>query len=407
MNNTRYNHTQQQQQLLLQGHGNPSSSPTTIIATPTTETIDGLPGGTQRVNKPVAYITFSHLKGTERFEKMIIGSVSTWLPPEEPMYVVFSKMWSDKYEEWKKNETSASRYADRIVPLFVDCPEGKFGESPCCKQEKGLLEFLDRGLLDRYDWVVYMDDDVYIRSKFLTNFLDFYPVWLQYGTTNFTNITTVNNKRFKGDPVVMPPPPPTKGPVPPVVFSGGWPAKRLGQAGYKGPHQSAYKCSRGESFTYPHGQPVVYSAAGLRRIQNGLELGGLVKQCREFDVTHDAGNAIFHWMYSLPDSWIRMPQRADRQRNHFVALHGIGRCPKGQCDMAYIHKLYTKQARTWMRPPAPDEYDYKMHEATGFHKTETYEIYGDPSSWTKEWHTMPVSNCIVRNETAVATKSSS
>ena len=406
MNNTRYNHTQQQQQLLLQGHGNPSSSPTTIIAT--TETIDGLPGGTQRVHKPVAYITFSHLKGTERFEMMVIGSVSTWLPPEEPMYVVFSKMWSDKYEEWKKNETSASRYADRIVPLFVDCPEGKFGESPCCKQEKGLLEFLDRGLLDRYDWVVYMDDDVYIRSKFLTNFLDFYPVWLQYGTTNFTNITTVNNKRVKGDPVVMPPPPPTKGPVPPVVFSGGWPPRWLGQPGYIGLDKSAYKCSLDESFTYPHGQPVVYSAAGLRRIQNGLELGGLVKQCREFDVTHDAGNAILHWMYSLPDARIRMRQRPSRFRNDLIAVHGIGRCENAQCDMADIHKMYTDDGEQQMRPPpAPDEYEYKMHEVTGFHKTETYEIYGDPSSWTKEWHTMPVSNCIVRNGTAVATKSSS
>ena len=429
-NNTRDYGTQrrsqrQQPPQKLQGHGNPFSIPTT--PTTTTGTIDNSPGGTQRTNKPVAYITFSHFNGTQRFQEMILGSVLTWLPPEEPMYVVLSKMWFDKFQEWRKRETPASRYAERIVPLFVDCPEGQFGESPCCKQEKGLLEFYDRGLLNRYDWVAYMDDDTYIRPTFLTNFLEYYPVWLQYGTTNFTytttdattTIATAHNKNKKNknssvktDAVVMPPPPPpppppTTEPVPPVVFSGGWPPKRLGQAGYKTFRKTPYNCSVDKPFTYPHGQPVVYSAAGLRRILNGLKLGGLVKQCREFNVTHDSGNAIFHWMYSLSDSWIRMPQRPDRILNHYMAIHGVGRCERGPCDMAYIHKRFTNDVEQELWQPLPEEYKYEMHEVAGFHQTETYKLYGDPSSWTKEWHTMPVSNCISPNGTIIATKSTS
>ena len=35
---------------------------------------------------------------------------------------------------------------------------------------------------------------------------------------------------------------------------------------------------------------------------------------------------------------------------------------------------------------------------SGFRQTEVYKKYGDPSTWTDEWHTMPLSDCTVKQE---------
>jgi len=37
----------------------------------------------------------------------------------------------------------------------------------------------------------------------------------------------------------------------------------------------------------------------------GLEKGGLVKQCLEYNVTHDVGISIFHSMCSIPTATVR------------------------------------------------------------------------------------------------------
>ena len=84
------------------------------------------------------------MNSIDHWNEVILPATDLFIPPEDYYYVVLANNWKDKYESVKNSDT---RYS-RIKPLFVDCPEGHFGESPCCKQEKGLLQFHDEILND-------------------------------------------------------------------------------------------------------------------------------------------------------------------------------------------------------------------------------------------------------------------
>jgi len=57
----------------------------------------------------------------------------------------------------------------RLIPIYVDCPESHAGVSPCCKMEQGLLKMIQEH--DNYDWYMYQDDDMFIRTDYLEDFL--------------------------------------------------------------------------------------------------------------------------------------------------------------------------------------------------------------------------------------------
>jgi hypothetical protein len=64
--------------------------------------------------------------------------------------------------------------------------------------------------------------------------------------------------------------------------------RALGHVGYLG--RPNYTCAIDDAnFTYLWGQPVFYTRAALQHVSNGFRAGGLVKQCIEYQVTHDAG----------------------------------------------------------------------------------------------------------------------
>ena len=130
----------------------------------------------------------------------------------------------------------------------------------------------------------------------------------------------------------------------------------------------------------------------MERIRHGLELGGLVKQCVEFGVTHDVGNALWNWMYSFDTVWIRTRDRPDFVKPWDVVVHGIGRCYKFSCPMDEVHRRVAT-----IKDPKRSEYMYLWHTVDGFHSTPTYQKYGDPWTWTTEWHTMPVADCRAGN----------
>jgi Fringe-like len=169
------------------------------------------------------YVTFSHLKDFSRFETLVFPALDTFLQ-NDTYIVVLSQIWETKYhtELCVFNQTY-STYCQRIRPIFVDCPEGYFGPSPCCKQEKGLLQISN--LHPNADWVVFMDDDVYLRSWHLRNFLS------QFDPSDDVMLITAGGKRFS--------------------------YRILGQAEYS-PYP-LYHCSRNFNFSYPWGQPVIYS----------------------------------------------------------------------------------------------------------------------------------------------------
>lgn len=336
-----------------------------------------------RQNK-TAFIAFSYMGNITKFNRIILSAVKTWIPKDEVYYVVLNHQWNQTFANWKhdliqKNDTMVTL----IQPIFVDCPESQRVESPCCKQEKGLIEFYERYFHDRnYDWVYFADDDMFINTKLLFEYMEVLP----YGLTP-EHARLMDNGPF-------------------LLLSEGYRPRPLGD-------KRKHTCEKRDvSFLYPWGQPVMYNRQAMNKIITGLRLGGLVKQCLEYDVNHDVGNAIFHWMYSLPyasfprtmnlklmggldDLKSKMERKMNFFRDDTVGIHGI--------DI----QDYFSQERFWslrhndsirvfdkekLTPKA--EVYFGFGNVSGFHSTDTFSIHGSPDEWREKWHTMNTSDCI-------------
>ena len=307
----------------------------------------------------VGFVTFTHLKSTDRFENLIFPSIDYWIPDNEVYYVVLANQWKLKY--YQIICQSYPNYCSRIHPIFVDCPEGQWMESPCCKQEKGMLYMIDKG----YDWISYHDDDMYILSQGLRRHLSAF---------DSTEPLIATAQGLRGPAAKRPP-------------------SYLGQFGYRRQY-SPYKCKMELNFTFPWGQPVVYSKAALQLVAGGFRTNGLVAQCIEYNVTHDVGNAIFHWMYApivkvIP---IRINMRPDTIGSESFGSHGVHKAlpqdPTTVVTMKDVHEIFTKVK---FRPRA---YTRNKFIVSGFLETETYQLYGSPTTWGSVWHTMPVKDCL-------------
>jgi hypothetical protein len=324
-----------------------------------------------RTEARVAYITFSHLIDFSRFEKYVFPALDTYLAGDV-YHVVLRNEWKDKYfmELCTFNQTYMD-YCKRVKPIFVDCPEAKAGESPCCKQEKGLLQLLDKQASlesPQYDWYAFHDDDVYLRKNRLEAFLT------QFSPTSIMLIT--------GSSAIM--------------------DRTLGQSSYS--NVPDYKCdTTNHNYTYPWGQPVFYTHGALAYIRNGLQAGGLVKQCLEYNVTHDAGNAVFHWMYSIPEVRIRFFTYPTRHDPDTFGSHGVQ-----HVIMKQYRRNHAKFGQQYMKttPTMRELHDYYLgfgdgpidvlwHNVTGFRQTPTFQQYGDPATWNgNQWHTMSIADCM-------------
>lgn len=312
----------------------------------------------------IAFVTFSYLGGNQsRWKDIILPATELMIPSDDYYYVVLTHSQKSKFDTLSEQDPRTQK----ILPIYVDCPEGQFGESPCCKMEKGLLYFYDHYMTKEkngnydYDWILYQDDDMYIRTVAIQTFahLLFY------------------NKSSAEEPVVL-------------VSDYHDEGHKLGKWGYS-KQKGGYKCSSKPSHMYPWGQPAVYNKASFQLVMNGFRLGGLVKQCMEFDVTHDVGNALFHWMYSLPAVRIHIVSGKPRFRPYFIGHHHIGR----HGPSSHIKNFHGKYRNPGRRYP----YDhnslppFKWFNRTGYLSTETFKNFGNPWTWKNEWHVMPVSDC--------------
>jgi hypothetical protein len=189
-----------------------------------------LDGQEDEGTREVAYITYAHLKDTKRFENHIFPSMDTWFRGDEPYFVVLGNQWMEAYHHGLcKNDSAYFKpYCERMVPIFVNCPEGYYGESPCCKNEKGILHMLDEHG-DRYGWFMYMDDDMYIRREYLTRYLE--PL---YPSDTMVLASGKNGGR---------------------LTKLGSPSFQFGNA--------KYNCSSDIEYMYPWGQPIIYSHGAL------------------------------------------------------------------------------------------------------------------------------------------------
>ncbi|KAL7565653.1 hypothetical protein ACA910_019007 [Epithemia clementina (nom. ined.)] len=363
-----------------------SSSPT-----PNTPAADGIGNKKNNERGRIAYVTYGHFtSGHEwRFQEYILDALDTWLSNNNSnvtlnYYFVLNREWKDKFEQACKNVSltnataganyehdldiqqslsnkSKSASCERVIPLYVDCPEGKFGASPCCKMDQGLLQMW-RNHYDNYDWFYYADDDTYIRTAYLESFLD----------------ALATNHSPLEEPMVLT-----------TQYS---PA--LGRT--YGRYQD--KCSLEWDYRYSWGQPVIYAKAALNILSKGFEMNAMRKICDFWEVTHDVGNALLHWTYLLPE--VRLPQIPSEDppisysTSHiWLGVHGFG-VIKSRRRKHPIRKM--KEIHGILKsfdsfPPPPDE--FRWHRPKGFLQTEAYHLFGNATEWT-EWHNMNKSDCL-------------
>lgn len=340
-----------------------------------------------RQNK-TAFITFSYMGNITKFNRIILSAVKTWIPKDEVYYVVLNHQWNETFANWKhdmmqKNETMVNW----IQPIFVDCPESQSGESPCCKQEKGLIEFYDKYFYDRkYDWVYFADDDMFINTKLLFEYMEALP----YGLTS-EHARLMENGPF-------------------LLLSEGYRPRPLG---YGKVARTKYECENTDaSFRYPWGQPVMYNRQAMNKIITGLRLGGLVKQCLEYDVNHDVGNAIFHWMYSLPyasfpritnlkliesldlvKGQLKQKMKLKYFRDDTVGIHGID-IEEYFSQERFWNLRHNDSIRVFLKDKLPPEVYFGFGNVSGFYSTDTFSMYGSPDEWKEEWYSMNTSDCI-------------
>jgi hypothetical protein len=295
------------------------------------------------------------------FQFIILPSFETWFPKDEFYYIVLGKSFEQKYRDFCDSLPAQfpPYFCSRIRPIFVDCPEGHWGDSPCCKQEQGLIQMYGRYGQD-YDFFLYGDDDNYFRISVLQGILEKID-------PSEPIIATAGGERSDAPP--------------------------LGKTGYLR-DKAPYQCSKDPNMGYPWGQPVIYSRAALSKIQSGLILQGLTKECQAFDITHDTGNAVFHYMYSLPEVRFGMAQRQFRGFTKFrwnaselLGFHAIkatDRSFQKDLSMKDVHNAWIGQNATIPK--------LQFHRPTGFTETNTYRKHGDPTTWT-EWDTFTPGDC--------------
>jgi hypothetical protein len=314
-------------------------------------------GGAPANPRGIAYVVYAHLlnNDTSSFTNFIFPSMDTWIK-DGYFFVVLGEQWRESYRTHvcpESNDGTYTKYCDRIIPIFVDCPEGYYGTSPCCKNEKGMLYFVDHPELFRsYNWFMYMDADVYVRRDYIEKFVsDIDP----------------------SQDVIL------------LAGKNGGRITKLGRPSFEF-QRSPYNCSNEYKFMYPWGMPVIYSRQALLSMQNGFRFGGLTKQCNEFGVTHDVGNAIFHWMYQVPNVRIPWPASTKDMKTTSLGAHAIG---KAGSNFSQVHEHFETQG------VAIEDvvFAHEWHTVFGFNETQTYKKYGNPQTWSTDWHTMGVEGC--------------
>jgi UDP-galactopyranose mutase len=332
-------------------------------------TMDAASTAKSRTNEPtiarpprIAYITYTYFSGgsakatnktKQRFKIMVQDALETWLSDEPHYFVVMTRESFTLFEDLCKTPQFESS-CQRIIPIAVDCPEGYYGDAPCCKMQEGLLAIREK--YPDYDWYYYADDDMYMRTAYLRDFLQ-----------------------------------PLRSDSPMILTSG--PFKRLGQSGFQLEPNEEQTCGTSHDYLYPWGQPIIYSTAALDRVSQGFKMNGFRAQCKSFHVTHDVGNQIWNWMYQMPE--VRLPHiplttpghwRNRRASPGSIGCHGVSKEGLNALTMKELHDSFSNQ--TYPAPP----YQYHWHNTTAFKQTETYRKHGDISTW-KKWHTMPVEDC--------------
>lgn len=162
------------------------------------------------------------------------------------------------------------------------------------------------------------------------------------------------------------------------------------------------------------GQPIFYSRGAMKMMEKGYRANSLVSQCAAFNLTHDVGNQVLNWMYSLPMAALPPLPYLPLMRDDYIGNHWVGRedmrsqtrrkkyksVGVGSWSFYGTHKKWMdpklKHPRVEQLVTVRDEEHKWYPNVTGFHQTLTYELHGDPQTWEEgQWFTMQYSDCMV------------
>jgi hypothetical protein len=163
-------------------------------------------------------------------------------------------------------------------------------------------------------------------------------------------------------------------------------------------------------------------------MEKGYRANSLVSQCETFGITHDVGNQVLNWMYSLPIAKLpplpSLPKRnGDDIGNHLVGRQDkelsfimskvnntsgtrpdqikaetIQSTPLGSWSFYETHKKWMdpklKPPKVEMLKTGKNENQKWYKNVTGYRQTLTYDLHGDPQTWGEgQWFTMTHSDC--------------
>ena len=246
-----------------------------------------------------------------------------------------------------------------------------------------------------YDWYAFFDDDTYLRKECEILFSN----WLSFNTFDIStlffvllpeDLTKILSK-ITADPN-----------IPIAAIPSNQAAKNIG---YK--KRTCSSKDHADQFQYPWGMPIFYSRGALQMMERGYRANSLVLQCNVFGVTHDVGNAILNWMYSLPIRKIPpLPALKIGFGKEFIGSHNAGRFDPAAKGRSYRDFSFEATHEFWMdnKYDPPDieklpmfvQKDEWYHNVTGFKQTKTYAQYGDPQQWEEGiWHVMSAENCTI------------
>jgi hypothetical protein len=143
-------------------------------------------------------------------------------------------------------------------------------------------------------------------------------------------------------------------------------------------------------------------------MESGYHANSLVLQCLAFELTHDVGNQVLNWMYSLPVAKLPPVSEIPRTRDDFIGSHWVGREDRTEHlknfnpnkDSVTFYATHQK----WMGHSIPNMEQVNVNNneelrwyknVTGFNQTRTYALHGDPRTWGEgQWFTMTHSDCM-------------
>ena len=316
-----------------------------------------------------------------RFETYVLGALKTYLKNTVLFYIVNVRAAIKVKElcEEKRNKHAC----ERLIPITVACPGKDYGVSGCCQQDKGMAKIAQN--YPDFDWYIYLQDDIYFRLDYLSNFVRALP-------NPHEESLLLSASPFQPH--------------------GRQPFFMTQAQTMRGALTSS-NCSSSPNHVYPWGRPaLMYSNAALQTVLPAYKRLAISQECNAFRVSANEASPIVHWMHQLPVA--KLPPIAARAWDHldtrlsiesdntFFRQYIAFRADVKRYNFTEMHthvQAARREAKTADHKNFPTQpYNYRFHRPTGFQDSDLFRNYGAVQKWT-DWHVFTPGDCTKANKT--------